>query len=269
MKGIINIGNSCYMNSALQLLFNSNDLCRIILTANNNDMILLSNNIKDYHNNNNNSFNPTLIKQYIDKITKQFRGSAQQDSSEFIIYFLDIIDKYSHSSLYNFFGIETTINIKCKKLECLTESIHIENDLFLHLDILPNLDDSYRQYKSIVKLVDNNSYKCEKCNKYTIGRKKIQITKWPSNLIIVLKRFNNMMRKDNTLIKVPLEWRHEYKLMGGIIHMGDTLGGHYISYGKKNNNWFIANDNKISLIDSIETFMERSGSQSYILHYMK
>ena len=30
MKGIINIGNSCYMNAAIQLLFNSSDFIKII-----------------------------------------------------------------------------------------------------------------------------------------------------------------------------------------------------------------------------------------------
>ena len=29
MKGIINIGNSCYLNSALQLLFNSSDFIKL------------------------------------------------------------------------------------------------------------------------------------------------------------------------------------------------------------------------------------------------
>ena len=267
MKGIVNIGNSCYMNSALQLLFNSNDFCKIISTHNN--LIPLYNNIIKYHNRNDNILNPTEIKQFIDNITKQFRGNIQQDSSEFIIYLLDIIDKYCHDSLYRSFGIETNINIKCKLLNCLNESIHIENDLFLHLDITDNLDDSYREYKSMVKLIDKNAYNCEKCKKYTIGRKKIEIIKWPSNLIIVLKRFDNMMRKNNKLITIPLEWRHGYILKGGIIHMGDTMGGHYIYYGNKNNNWYVANDMKISTIDSIETFMKRSGSQSYILYYTK
>ena len=70
-------------------------------------------------------------------------------------------------------------------------------------------------------------------------------------------------------INIPINWRHGYKLMGGIIHMGNTGGGHYIYYGRDGEKWFIANDSRISTIDNIEDFMKNSGSQSYVLYYMR
>jgi len=259
MKGIINIGNSCYLNAALQLLFNSHDFYNICSNSQ------LYDSIKEYKSTQTNNFNPSNVKALLDKRTDIFKGSYQQDSFEVIIYLLDLVNQ---KELYNHFGIHTSINVKCKMIKCLHESEHIENDLMLTLPISSNLSDSYRQYKSYERLENENAYQCDHCKAKTIGRKRIEIVKWPENLIIVLKRFDSNMRKNSSNIMIPLEWRHGYKLMGGIIHMGNFNGGHYIYYGYNNikDHWFIANDSNINIIN-----MEKLNEiiqQSYILYYV-
>jgi ubiquitin C-terminal hydrolase len=256
MKGIINIGNSCYLNSALQLLFNSDDFCNIT-------KLQLYDCIKEYKSDQNN-FNPSKVKALLDTRTNIFRGSYQQDSSECIIYLLDLVDQ---AKVVDRFGIKTNINIKCKMLSCLRESEHIENDLMLTLPLTNDLSDSYREYKNYERLENENAYQCDHCQTKTIGRKRIETIKWPDNLIIVLKRFDNNMVKNNNNIMVPLEWRHGYKLRGGIIHMGNFNGGHYIYYGYKSNRWFIANDSNVTPIDMNK--LNEITKQSYILYYVK
>jgi len=274
MKGIINIGNSCYLNSAIQLLFNSSDFINMLNTSNDSKKQIcattkIRDNIKEYNNKTNTSFNPREIKSIIDKRTNQFNGSSQQDSTEFIIFLFDIIDKDMHEKLYNYFGIETTINIKCKLTCCLHETVRIENELLLYLPITDDLSKSYREYKSVEKLT--NDYKCDKCSTKIISRRKIETSKWPNNLLIVLRRFNNMMIKNNTNINIPFDWRHNYKLSGGIVHIGNFNGGHYIYYGYNTviNKWFIANDNNISIVNDVNHFIKNIISQSYILYYVK
>jgi ubiquitin C-terminal hydrolase len=73
------------------------------------------------------------------------------------------------------------------------------------------------------------------------------------------------MNKNNMDINIPLEWRHGYKLKGGIIHIGSYGGGHYIYYGNENNKWYLANDSNISNINNINEIV----SKSYILYYIK
>ncbi len=271
--GILNIGNSCYLNSSLQMLFNSNDFVNICRGT------VFENIINNYKSSK--IFNPTEIKAIVAKNNKMFNNTQQQDSFEFIIYLFDILDKILGSTknydnlLYNKFGIIITTNIKCKMSNCNKESNTNVTELFLELPITDELDlsDSYRKYKSMTILQDDNSYYCDNCKTKVLARKNTITTKWPDSLIIVFKRFDYQMRKDNRSINIPLIWRHGYKLKGAIIHMGSYGGGHYIYFGHNNNledkEWFIANDSSISKINDIDSFINHQGKQSYILYYEK
>ncbi len=267
MNGIYNIGNSCYLNSVIQMLFNSDSFKNISRGTLFEDFINKYKNYKIY--------NPAEVKLVVSKNNSMFANTNQQDSYEFLIYLFDVLDKMLGNSknnlLYQNFRIDITTNIKCKMANCLKESNNKITELFLHLPITNELDlsESYRKYKSLEILQDDNAYYCEHCKDKIIARKNTITSKWPDNLIIVLKRFDHYMRKDNRQINIPLNWRHGYKLKGGIILMGSYGGGHYIYFGKHDLNWFVANDSNISKIDDIDSFIDNQGKQSYIVLYEK
>lgn len=271
MKGIINIGNSCYLNSAIQMLFNCSDFRKLFNFTSFNKII------DDYDDVNTNVFNPSEIKRIVANHNKMFANNHQHDSYEFMIYLLDIVEQSSdkHKDLYNLFGIKIKTNIKCKLLNCLHQSENSVTELFLNLPLTNDLSESYRLYKSTTILSDknNNGYKCDKCKKISIARKKTITSFWPNNLIVVLKRFNQSnnqwISKDNRKVNVPLLWRHNYKLKGGIIHLGVYGGGHYVYFGEENGIWYLCNDSHISIINDIDGFMKNQGAMSYILLYVK
>mgnify|MGYP000860797393 CR=1 FL=1 len=60
---------------------------------------------------------------------------------------------------------------------------------------------AYAQEKLWNNFTDQNDYKCDNCMTKIISRKKIETYKWPNNLIIVLRRFDSMMRKNNEMIE--------------------------------------------------------------------
>ena len=266
MIGLQNIGNTCYMNSAIQLLMNSDGFKNIInINKDKSENLNIIYNFIIKYNNSEKYIIPKEIKNIVGKRKKIFCGFGQQDSHEFLLYLFDIIDEdlKKNNNLHDLFGINFSINFKCKVKNCLNESEHTENDLFLNLDVKNNLDNSYRNYKEIYKLVGDNMYMCDKCNMKRPGRKKIRTSKWPSELIIVLKRFNNNLVKNNTDIYIPLQWRHGYKLKGGILHSGTLGGGHYVYFGRKKNKWYLFNDSSVSEIHNIENYKNKA----YILHY--
>lgn len=253
-KGFNNIGNTCYLNAGLQLIIHNKDLCNNILIQASSNPILnsLSQFILEYHQTSEiKSLTPSYIKDLVSSKNKQFFGSKQHDSYEFIIYFLDLIlESIKEKNIYE---IVTGISVKCKLKSCLNISQHDEKNNYLLLDInneTTTLDECYRNYKVREKLVEDNLYFCEKCNEKRIASKRTEIKLWPKHLIIVLKRFsyNGRSQKLNNLIDIPIEWRHNYKLKGIVFHSGSSFGGHYIYIGNYNNRWIMFDDSDIKEI---------------------
>ena len=289
-KGFNNIGNTCYLNAGLQLIIHNKDLCSIIaLNSDKSDVLKnLNSFIKEYNSNHTNPLNPIFIKNLLGKKNSIFDGFGQEDSSEFIIYLLDIIFEeltshntsknnnintlYEHSinTLY-----EHTINvsIKCKLRTCLTISEHKEHNNFMIFNIdksFENLDDCYREYKARVKLENDNLYYCENCKDNRIASKRIEVINWPKHLIIILKRFNQLrfkFNKNSDNIHVPIKWRHEYNLKGFVYHSGSLYSGHYIYIGNYNNKWLMFDDNNVTEINT-QTF-EKYKNTAYIYYFEK
>ena len=147
MNGLINIGNTCYMNSALQLLLNSDGFKNIIKKQKSNKIKAINDFIEETLGK---CVAPIEIKRMMGEYNKMFKNNNQQDSFEFLIYFFELINKECNDSLKNIFQIKTNVNIKCKMRSCLDERNHVEYNYFLLLPMSEDLNESYRQYKSIV-----------------------------------------------------------------------------------------------------------------------
>jgi len=123
------------------------------------------------------------------------------------------------------------------------------------------------------KFENTNLYYCDKCKTLNQAIKKHYIWKLPENLIIVFKRFNGL-DKDNTHITFDINNLNlnkytynnnniNYNLYSTINHFGNILGGHYINISKRDNKWYIFDDDKRQDLNNTELFY----TNSYILFY--
>lgn len=277
-KGLNNIGNTCYLNSGLQMIIHNKDLCNLILnnTRDNKTMVEISNFINEYHNNSNNSVTPSCIKDFVSAKNNIFKGYSQQDSSEFIMYMLDAINeelKKYNDNIDKLYEHKLSISIKCKLNICLNISIHEERNNFMIFDIkkeFTDLNDCYNEYKSRFKFENDCLYHCDKCNRDTIASKRNKVIFWPKHLIIILKRFqqNGMkLSKNDNEIDIPFFWKNDYKLKGIIFHSGSLHGGHYVYIGNYNNKWYLFDDNDVSEIN--DDILNRFKNYGYIYYFEK
>jgi len=267
MNGLKNIGNTCYLNSALQMIFHSDGFIKLIEQNKDNEKINII-----YEFITNKKDNPKDIKKLVEDKCKSFVGSKQHDAGEFLTYFLDVISENVKEKLTDIYGIEINTRLKCKIKSCLNVVMKQNTNNLLILEINNNttLDDIYRESKKCYTLDNDNMYHCEKCNVKRITSIKTLTTKWPNELIILLKRYQQngtRIDKNNNYINIPLTWRHNYKIKGAIIHSGTLYGGHYIYVSCVNDKYYLFDDSSVKEIN--ENQFTGYLSRAYVLHYIK
>lgn len=96
-----------------------------------------------------------------------------------------------------------------------------------------------------------------------------------------MKRFDNFIRKTNTLVDFPVDTldlseyvigydkdSYVYELYGICNHMGTVMGGHYTAFVKHKDSltWYHYNDTKVTPVEDTDTMKT---PQAYCLFYKK
>jgi len=270
--GLQNNGNTCYLNSCLQLLTHSGfftlKLYNFYKKNKNQDLKQIEKYLLELVLNkwfsNNIIYNPIKIHKEISKNNDIFNPiyCSQNDASEFLIYVLNELN----IKLQKIFNSTFVSVLKCKN--CKNISKTNEDFLIWSIDVYDHINSSI---KSFFHPEEVDDIFCDTCQTKTKCTKKYEYHETSDNLIIHLKRFkiiNNRYQKINQKIHyndIITINKDNYELRGVIVHMGSINSGHYIFLGKNlNNEWLNYNDSNCSKND-----YHKPIEDGYIFYYEK
>ena len=293
--GIQNEGNTCYMNSIIQSLYNNPFLLKNIMMINTSSELLSRNDcMKDkdiilalqniFYNLNTNNYSIKILEIFFAFQWKRIFWNSPQDAEEIYMQIYEIISRYNDEIKNNCEGIlENTIEVKEKNYK----STHEETFFFLQLDIENNqsLKECLEYFFKNEELSGENKYQYidNLGNKYLYNADKFyKFKKIPNILFIQLKRFQYdpntfSFIKNNKGISFKEELdlsdyldnninkpiKEEYVIYCIIVHSGNSQYGHYFCYIKdfKNNCYIKFNDTNVYRAEKKEVFNHNFGGE--------
>lgn len=235
--GLKNLGNTCYINSSLQMLFSlphflekmvviyknlkstqaddkeTMPLCHSILSVASALRLIpcfvQNDSVRE------GTANPSILKKQIDNLTDKFAGYEQRDAHEFLSDLIDMLhDELAVSAKRNkcmedcqlptdeYFCLTVNVTLTCN---CCNYS-RSKQEMYRHLsiDIGTNTYNQDEQW-TILKGLENffkpevRDIKCEKCKEGTSVTQMIAVKSRPKALLLHLKRFR-METKDGQVI---------------------------------------------------------------------
>ena len=298
--GLANIGNSCYINTGIQVLYHC--VLRSYVSEKYKDDInekpesefvraftSIIKSLSEGHY----AVRPKTFISCLKRFHTTFMGMSQEDSCEALLKMIDLLhiglsykvkmtlikngasdldrlsfeswnqsNRAGYSIILKLFYGQLLNRKKCD--ECHTESYHFDSFNVLNFPIsnyTNTLCDSIQQYVISENMRGDNKIECDRCKKLCSGKIKKSVYIPSSILIFCFNRFDNDGHKINKKIDFPMT----YDLVGIGNHSGNLLGGHYWAYCRSGCHWINANDETVSEIsrDSLVS------SNAYYLVYQR
>ncbi|XP_010559301.1 PREDICTED: ubiquitin carboxyl-terminal hydrolase 21-like [Tarenaya hassleriana] len=268
--GLLNLGNTCFMNAVLQCFTHTVPLIESLYswkysrpcTCANEFCLMqvLQDHIEIALRSSGDQISPVRFFDNLNQISSAFQRYYQEDAHEFLQSFLDKLERCCLDPLNRFryvssqgvnivqdvFGGRLVSRLRCCNCNSFSDTFETSLCLSLGIDDVDDLPSALESFTRVEKL--ENLLTCDSCKKKVSKEKQLALSKLPLVATFHLKRFKNDGFSTEKILKhvnIPLEldlWPYmsgseenevstTYHLYALVEHLGSSLtDGHYVSY---------------------------------------
>uniref|UniRef100_A0A2K6EH76 Ubiquitin carboxyl-terminal hydrolase n=1 Tax=Propithecus coquereli TaxID=379532 RepID=A0A2K6EH76_PROCO len=294
--GLCNVGNTCYMNAALQCLTYTPPLANCMLswehslTCRRQKFCMLCTmqaHVTRVLQHPGHVFEPSLA------LAAGFHRYKQEDAHEFLMFTVDAMKKACLSGqrpldghfedttlIHKIFGGSWRSQIKCLQCHGISDTFDPYLDIALDIEAAPSVSRALQHLVKPEHLDGENAYHCGSCLKKVPASKSLNLHTASKVLIFVLKRFSDITgNKIAKEVQYPecLDMRPYmsqqkggpllYLLYAVLVHAGRSCeSGHYFCYVKAGNGqWCKMDDAKVTVCDISSVLSQHA----YVLFYIQ
>jgi ubiquitin C-terminal hydrolase len=231
--GLINMGNTCFLNSVLQCLFYTTPLAEFLLSKEHSKrcraskdqfcgVCVLERLMQKVHRQGESVLRPIELVSRIKAVGKHFRPGRQEDSHEFLRLFIETMQKASLGNnetvkldprskettvIHRIFGGYLQSTVTCSSCRHVSRTFDQFLDLSLDVNKSETLSSAFKVFTTPELLSKGNRYKCEACHRLVEAHKQFTIYKTPEILTIQLKRFSvNLFTGQTSKLNRPVNF---------------------------------------------------------------
>lgn len=257
VKGLFNYGNTCYFNAALQCLLQIPQVSNRLLFDDYSGECEFTHEyqhvVRDMWYGDKQPDTGKLLGMFRDRY-KQFQDPRQQDSQEAFLCLLDMLEKslskYIKKVVYGKVLQETVCPSET------TSKFEESPVTILYSDKSQSLEDMLKAQQKWDIL---DGYEDSKGKIHNVATTRTMYYEPPRILIFTIRMYGhkvNVNAPSNLNLypfiheKSPTRFEALYELFALCTHQGSHQGGHYISYTKHKNQWYLKNDHICQKVDS-------------------
>ena len=216
--GLINMGNTCFLNSVMQCLFYTTPLAEFALAREHSKrckasrdefcgLCVLERLMMKVHCDRESVIRPIELVSRIKAVGKHFRPGRQEDSHEFLRLFIETLQKSNlgmnadalkaldarskeTTAIHRIFGGYLQSTVTCSSCRHVSRTFDQFLDLSLDVNKSDSLPSAFKVFTTPELLSKGNRYKCEACHRLVEAHKQFSIYKTPEIMTIQLKRFS-------------------------------------------------------------------------------